>query len=159
MEKIGVAVGIIIDDVQENVESVVMKDDGTGNAIGIPSMLIGKTAGNDLLSYLESKSDEAIETIAIKVEFEMNKPDDRVEYDIWYTSSNDRALDFISNFAATDDKFKTNVLMTPHFVFWRCEGCDADLKKNDCFADGKYCAYEASNDRIKGTEIMLEDLR
>ena len=28
-------------------------------------------------------------------EFDMVKPDNRVEYDIWYTSSNDRALDFI----------------------------------------------------------------
>lgn len=106
MEKIGVAVGIIVDNTEENVEQIVMKDDGTGNAIRIPSMLIGKSEGNRLISNIL-----AGKNLTIKVEFEMNKPDSRVEYDIWYTSSNDRALDFISNFAESDYKFKSNVLM------------------------------------------------
>jgi hypothetical protein len=38
-------------------------------------------------------------------EFVMYKPDNRVEYDIWFTSSNDRALDFISDFKDIDYKF------------------------------------------------------
>ena len=95
----------------------------------------------------------------IKAEFEMNKPDNRVEYDIWYTSSNDRALDFIRDFAKVDAQLGTYVLMEPHFVFWECPGCDVELKQRDCFADGKYCAYESSNDKIKGRDIILEDLR
>lgn len=50
----------------------------------------------------------------------MEKPDNRVEYDIWFTSSNDRALDFISDFKEFDEKFGPRVLMTPRYVFWRC---------------------------------------
>lgn len=34
--------------------------------------------------------------------FDMEKPDNRVEYDLWYTSSNDRALDFITDFEEFD---------------------------------------------------------
>ena len=34
--------------------------------------------------------------------FEMGRPDNRVEYDIWYSSSNDRSLDFISDFENTN---------------------------------------------------------
>jgi hypothetical protein len=32
----------------------------------------------------------------------MEKPDNRVEYDVWFTSSSDRALDFISDFKEYD---------------------------------------------------------
>lgn len=45
MEQIGVAVAVIIDDSTDNVESIVMSDDGTGGGIRIPSMIIGKTDG------------------------------------------------------------------------------------------------------------------
>jgi len=89
----------------------------------------------------------------------MEKPDNRVEYDIWFTSSNDRALDFISDFEEFDQKFGQRVLMTPHYVFWKCTFCEDEYLKNDCFGGGKYCAVEPSNDRIKGREIILEDLR
>ena len=53
----------------------------------------------------------------------MDKPDNRVEYDIWFTSSNDRALDFITDFKEYDDKLGEKVLMTPHYVYWKCEAC------------------------------------
>jgi hypothetical protein len=56
--------------------------------------------------------------------FEMGRPDNRVEYDIWYSSSNDRSLDFISDFEKLDKKFDESVLMTPHFKFWECVNCD-----------------------------------
>ena len=95
MEKIGVSVGIIIDNTDEVIENIVMKDDGTGNAIRIPSMLISKTDGKKLIDYLKRASQDELDQIAIMAEFDMVKPDNRVEYDIWYTSSNDRALDFI----------------------------------------------------------------
>ena len=48
----------------------------------------------------------------------MARPDNRVEYDIWYSSSNDVALDFIQGFMKVDKRFGTDVLMTPRFVFW-----------------------------------------
>jgi len=102
MENIGVAVAIIIDDTEENIDNVIMSDDGTGGGIRIPSMLIGASDGRKLLDFLKRSSDEEIEQTAIMAEFLMEKPDDRVEYDIWFTSSNDRALDFISDFNEYD---------------------------------------------------------
>ena len=62
--------------------------------------------------------------LTLMAEFVMDKPDNRVEYDIWFTSSNDRALDFISDFANSDYRFGDKVLMTPHYVFWKCVNCD-----------------------------------
>ena len=105
MESIGVAVAIIIDDTDENIESVIMSDDGTGGGIRIPSMLIGKTDGRKLIDFLQRADDKELDQTAIMAQFIMEKPDDRVEYDLWYTSSNDRALDFISDFKDQDAKF------------------------------------------------------
>ena len=60
MENLGVAVAIIIDDQEENIENVVMSDDGTGGGIRIPAMLIGKTDGRKLVDFLKRASDKEI---------------------------------------------------------------------------------------------------
>ena len=159
MENIGVAVGIIIDDSDEVIENVIMSDDGTGGGIRIPSMLVGKSDGKKLIDFLKRASEKELDQTAIMAQFVMEKPDDRVEYDLWFTSSNDRALDFISDFKEYDSKFQDKVLMTPHFVFWKCTFCEDEYLANDCFSGGKYCAVEPSNENIKGREIILEDLR
>lgn len=126
MENVGVAVGIIVDNTDEQIEQIVMSDDGTGGGIRIPSMLIGKDDGNAIIKFLKEASQEDIESITIMASFLMDKPDDRVEYDIWLTSSNDRALDFISDFSSYDEKFGEKVLMTPRYVFWKCPYCEDD---------------------------------
>lgn len=43
-----------------------------------------------------------IQQTQIIISFNMENPDNRVEYDIWYTSTDDRALDFIDNFIKYD---------------------------------------------------------
>jgi len=102
MENIGVAVAIIIDNTDEDIETIIMSDDGTGGGIRIPAMLIGKADGKKLLDWLIRADERDIDQTAIMAQFVMEKPDDRVEYDIWFTSSNDRALDFISDFSEYD---------------------------------------------------------
>lgn len=60
MEKIGVAVGIVIDNSEEDIRSIVMSDDGTGAGIRIPSMLISKEDGDKLLDFLKTASSEEL---------------------------------------------------------------------------------------------------
>lgn len=61
MENIGVSVAIIIDDSDEDIENVVMSDDGTGGGIRIPSMIISKNDGKKLIDYLRRASNEEID--------------------------------------------------------------------------------------------------
>jgi len=160
MENAGAAVGIIIDDVREHSEVILMMDDGTGGGIKIPSMLISAEDGATLLGFLGNASKEERDQMVVIANFvEMNHPDNRVEYDLWYTSSNDKALDFIAEFTQTDQMLGEKVLFTPHFVFWRCTFCDWELLEHDCFAGGKYCAIDADNDYLEGRDIIIEDLR
>lgn len=46
-----------------------------------------------------------------------------VEFDYWYTSSSNRALDFLEDFESFLPKLE-NVTFTPRFVFWACQTCD-----------------------------------
>ena len=45
MEDAGAAVGIVIDNSDEDIDRVIMSDDGSGAGIEIPSMLISKKDG------------------------------------------------------------------------------------------------------------------
>lgn len=60
MEDAGAAVGIVIDNSEEDIQNVVMKDDGTGAGIRIPSMLISKKDGNILIDFIKTASKEEI---------------------------------------------------------------------------------------------------
>jgi hypothetical protein len=95
------------------------------------------------------------------IDFDLARPDNRVEYDIWYSSSSVHALDFISDFWHIDRTFGPKVLMTPHFRFFSAspKEFDAELINRNCYGNGKYCAYEHDNENLSGREIILEDLR
>ena len=108
----------------------------------------------------EKKFVDVMRSASLYVNFELPNPDQRVEYDIWYSSIDNRALDFISDFQKYDEKLDEMVLMTPHFVTWKCNNWEESMKKKECFGNGKYCAIQHSKEsKISGQEIILEDLR
>jgi hypothetical protein len=80
---------IIVDEVeQEDVNYIIMADDGTGVGINIPSMIINKEPGDKLIEFLTTNKEQVIRKAALHAKFIINKPDSRVEYDYWFTSSN-----------------------------------------------------------------------
>ena len=135
-----------------------MSDDGSGAGIRIPSVLISEKDGERIFDFfLSASSQDLISTIAV-MEFDIRRPDNRVEYDIWYTSNGDTALDFFQDFRKIDASFGKSVLMTPRFVFWECIECDNAFMKENCLGGGRYCA-EVKGNGISGKDVVLEDLR
>jgi len=121
MENLGGAVGIVVDDHNENIQGVLMSDDGTGGGIRIPSMLIGKNDGKKLLDWWTSASEDEKANLVIMAEFVMPfEEDNKVTWDFWFTSSSDRALDFLEDFNEMQAKLGENIKFTPHYVFWEC---------------------------------------
>lgn len=97
IEHAGGALGVIADNTEEVLSSIIMVDDGTGLGISIPSLIISKQDGANLIDFYtnsEKVSDEGPH-ISMNMKFEMKHPDNRVEYDIWLTSTDDHILDFI----------------------------------------------------------------
>ena len=86
--------------------------------------------------------------------------DNTVKVDLWYTSSDDRSLDFIRNIAEYLEPIIDQVIFEPKFVSWSCPNCDSDYKRINCMSEGKYCAMQhAEKLELAGQEILLEDLR
>ena len=56
MENAGAAVGIVVDNSNEDINDIIMSDDGSGAGIRIPSMLISKKDGSKLVSFMKSAS-------------------------------------------------------------------------------------------------------
>ena len=97
MEEAGVAVAIVIDDTDEDINSIVMSDDGSGAGIRIPSMLISKADGIKIIDFLKTATAEEIDTMSFLADFSLKRQDGKnmVDYDLWYSSTSDVALDFI----------------------------------------------------------------
>ena len=158
MEGAGVAVAIIVDNRSEMIDEILMSDDGTGGGIRIPSMLIGKNDGDVLLQWYKKATPQEREQLVIMCEFVMPEHS-IVDLDFWFTSSSDRAIDFLEDFTKIEQNLGSLLNFKPRYVFWECTNCDEKFLKNDCFGGGRYCAVESTNQNIKGRDIVLEDLR
>ena len=73
---------------KELMDEIIMIDDGTGSSIKIPSVMVSKTEGETIIDYYLNATEAERKRISIVHTFDINKPDDRVEYDIWLSSSN-----------------------------------------------------------------------
>ena len=93
-ERAGASLVVVIDDREENITNVIMGDDGTGTGIRIPAMLIGKESGK-ILKDFAVKSDSAA---TLSAEFILANPHNYSEVELWYSSNNVLALDFIKEF-------------------------------------------------------------
>jgi hypothetical protein len=135
-ERAGASLVVVIDDRQEDIKNVIMGDDGTGTGIRIPSMLIGKDSGKVLKDFAVTSDSKA----TLSAEFVLANPNNYAEVELWYSSNNVLALDFIKEF----DKYQHGVgeymVFTPKFVTWSCPACTPEFKKAECFGNGKYCA-------------------
>ena len=97
IEKAGANSAIIIDNITEPRKKVIMSDDGSGAGIRIPSMLISKADGIKIIDFLKTATAEEIDTMSFLADFSLKRQDGKnmVDYDLWYSSTSDVALDFI----------------------------------------------------------------
>ena len=80
-----------------------------------------------MINWLKTASPEELKQLIVLCEFKMPySDDDKVNYDFWYTSSSDRALDFLEDFKVMEDKLHGFANFSPHYVFWECPNCDYD---------------------------------
>lgn len=132
VERGGGSLAIIIDNKPgERADHVVMVDDGSGHGVNIPSMLISKSDGAKIsklrfLIYVEKqlkecKEDEIRSCVQLIASFDLPHPDNRVEYDFWYTSSDEQAQEFLTEWESYHNKFKKDVYFTPRLFTMECE--------------------------------------
>jgi len=154
----------------EIVEQVIMVDDGTGSGIKIPSMLISKKDGRKILDQFEEwkeaeedlDEDERGHKACVQLigSFDLPHPDNRVEYDLWYSSEDEQAMDFLADFEEYHYRYKEHVYFTPRIFSFECKGWEEETLEKDCFSKGKYCAHSArARGALSGRDILTENLR
>jgi len=124
VERAGGSLAVIIDDTFEDVDKVIMSDDGTGTGIRIPAMLIGKKEGQILKDFLTKQPSDVASKASLSAEFVLKNQDNTVKWEMWYTSANDKALDFIRNFREFTQKMDESAEFSPRLVTWSCTSCD-----------------------------------
>jgi len=168
VQELGGALTLIVDSRDDSdPTSVIMIDDGTGANIAIPTVMISKEDGARIKSAIkrteENNKRQGVrkEFVVMIVDFEINKPDDRVEYDIWYTSGDSKAMDFIRNMHKYNKRLGKNAQVTPHMMVQTCLWCSTSEIERNCISTSGavYCAPPVRTSNLQGNEALRQGLQ
>jgi len=89
--------------------------------------------------------------VVVQVDLGLVRPDNRVEYELWYASILDLPRDFIQQMGEYHKPFGKSALFTPRVVTFACETCPKLIRENQCLSNGKYCPYQSATHENAGT--------
>lgn len=163
VEKAGGHVALIIDNTDENVETVVMADDGRGREITIPGVLISKKDGQLLIDYLAENSDN-INKVRLEVDFVMEHANNTVKYDIYTTSDNEVVYKLINDFYYYQKQIFDLTNLTVHYITYENPLYISFAHKSNpefenCLGLGKYCNNPGKFGTNDGREIVFESIK
>ena len=69
IERSGGALAIIVDNKNEDITDLVLSDDGTGQGIRIPAILVNKHEGEQLKQFLIDASSDVKKRVSLTAEF------------------------------------------------------------------------------------------
>lgn len=149
----------------QDVEAIIMGDDGHGSSVTIPGVLISKEDGEIIKTYYKNNRDRMnSKPIILEIDFEMETSDNLVSLDFYLESNDFSMLKLLSDifnhnyFAYLKDSIK----FTPRFVTYVHPLYNFtefnDVKSKDCIAGGRYCA--TSKDEMKtGKDVIKHNLK
>ena len=125
IEKLGVKLAIIVDDREEYSENLIMADDGTGHSINIPSFMVRKRDGNIIKDVVINNK---AKKVYLKAELEIVHPDNRVEYELWFSSILDLDYMQLRELALYQFALGKEALFTPRILTYSCQDCTPEIK-------------------------------
>lgn len=150
---------IIADNTNEDIDNLILSDDGSGGGLRIPSVMIRQGDGESIKRSLRRDSGK----IELQFDFDMRDHQDEsgvVNIDIWYTSSDHKSLRLVEHVSKYVKHIDSSVMrINPRIVSMRCgDDCSDKYKKDHCLSKGKYCDLHADTDGRYGASYMLENL-
>ena len=149
---------IIINNINTDIKKVIINDDGTGNDIRIPIAMISKNDGDNLVNYIKQFSNKKL---LVEINF-TKKISSKVDFKLFFSSSEKRAYSLISNLKEYLYKFGNQVIFTPIYVTHPDPSYDPNSPKHtkNCISKGKYCYFPKETTITQdGIKILMEDLR
>jgi hypothetical protein len=153
VQKWGGRIAVIINNKAiDSPDRIIMIDDGTGADIQIPTVLISRESGDNLFAE-NAKAIENKEPIILALEFKIDNPDNRVEYDLYYSLGDIKALQILKELKPYHERLGSTVYFTPHFVVNNISYNYLD----ECLFNGKYCMAVTDREYVKSTGKELLD--
>ena len=163
IENSGGHLAIIISETDEPVEGIFLSEEGLGNDITIPAVLISKKDGKILTDYYIEHADshEAIKDIRLEVQFRYESLDNIVKYDVWYSPDQENAYIFFKDFRELQDVLGNSAELNVHYFTYPHFSYMPTQKQNiqNCYGSGLYCIRPGKAGVTDGTNVIKESLR
>jgi len=158
-----------------------LANDGSGDNIGIPSVIVSKQDSTNIKSALCNLSDKSKcgdnptgdfsgNSVFMSISWDVPSDDDTVTWEMWTSSEDWYGAEFKSEFSrvAKDVDFEMSTHFTPHYLFadghdWGCVGAsNTNQCPDECTNNGLYCSEMPQGDSVaglKGVDVVRENLR
>jgi hypothetical protein len=165
VETIGGHIALIINNVKvQDIETVIMGDDGNGKSITIPGVLITKEDGEIIKTYYRNNINKIHSNpIIFEIDFEM-ETSDKVTLDVYFESNDFNMLRLLRDIYYHDYFYylKDSIKFTPRFVTYVHPQYNFtefnNVKSKDCIAGGRYCAT-SRDPNITGKDVIKQNLK
>jgi hypothetical protein len=158
VQSVGGQAILLVNNIPGEVDNILMIDDGTGNDIHIPLLLISQSDGEIIRSFLIQQYQQPyinpLETVIIDVELN-NKLTDHINLELFYSSDDEDFYKFITEYKALQDEFE-NIITLRTMYFTHSVGNSSDPSDN-CVSNGKYCAPIIKSN-INGLNVVKEGI-
>lgn len=135
----------------------------------IPAFEIAWADAKRLIEYIKTGE----EIVYMKATVDTKSADNKVNVDLWYSTSLDLGLHLSTELAAMSTTFSIDhanqPLFTPRIATYKCLSCSEEFKRANCMSEGLYCAYTPNfysqydlgkfDVSMTGKEILLQSLR
>lgn len=163
-QNLGIDILVIADDQTEiQNETIVLNDDGTGDDIIIPTVLISKVAGDALKAYLFERNNA---DIYFSVNFELAETKD-IEIDIFGSSERKDIYDLLHELKLLFNEYSDEdhrVRLDVNYVSNTSnENRIGEIELKNCLGGGRYCIWtglqlEGSSIQYDGREILNQNI-
>lgn len=142
----------------------IMADDGSGDDITIPSILLFKQDADPIKDSLTHNKN-----VMLELTWSLPNPDDHVEWDLWTSPTDFLSLEFVRDFRPAALALASRVTFTPHMYLF--DGIEASCRNEDgenlcesmCTNVGRYCSTGANGDlgetSYLGVDVVKESAR
>jgi len=92
-----------------------------------------------LRDYLQKKE---AKPVMLKIDLSLARPDNRVEYELWYSSILDMSKDQLIDLGKYQKPFGNQTLFTPRILTFACPTCPKAIQEANCYSSGRYCPFQ-----------------
>jgi len=138
----------------KDLRKIIVADDGFGDKIHIPSVLISKEDGRRLIN--------AAKRSQVIVELAWDVPTNHVvSTDMWMSSASQASLKFLKEFSKNRRVLNEVMIFIPHYAVFSMDGSDPAVYNDLCSDEtGQYCAEDPDGaGPITGKMVLREDVR